>query len=147
MVPFLFVLLAGTAMILLHPATVLIATATLHRFNISGTLYCSNNGTNTPMPSRFITLLERDGAFNCNDLLGKACTDSKGHFEGLVGEEDEGDEPEAYLKISVVGCHPDWRLVRIWGRALWVRVAADKRETEHFAAGYSPRGKIHGHKS
>jgi hypothetical protein len=100
-------LLAGT--ILLQYATVvnMAAANTLYKYNISGTLYCSENGVNTPIKDRNILLKEMDGAIDGDDLLGQTVTDENGYFEGLVGVEDEGDEPEVFLAIQD-GCDHWW---------------------------------------
>jgi hypothetical protein len=49
--------------------------------------------------------------------LGHAVTDGQGHFEGLVGEEDEGNEPEPFLRIPMEYCRGElmvWTMEMIW---------------------------------
>jgi hypothetical protein len=91
--PLLFVL----AEIILQPTLVnMDELPTLYKYNISGTLYCSANGVERVMPNHLIGLWEQDSWPNLDDNLGSAFTDSHGHFE-LLGEEDEGNEPEPFL--------------------------------------------------
>jgi hypothetical protein len=78
---------------------------TLYKYNISGTIYStSENGVDKVMPNMHIDLMEDDNWFWTHDLLGQAVTDGHGHFEGLVGEEDEGNEPEPFLRIPMKYC-------------------------------------------
>jgi hypothetical protein len=103
MSPILHLLLAGT--ILLHPAVVnmLSATGTDYKYNISGTIYCKENEVlNTPDIK--IELREKD--WNNDDELGTTYTDAEGHFEGLFGEEDEGNPPEPYILVFRNKCKP-----------------------------------------
>jgi hypothetical protein len=82
------------------------ATGTLRKYNISGTIYfTTENEVDKVMPNMQIHLMEKDGLFNAPDDLGQAVTDEHGHFEGLVGEEDEKEEPEPYLSIPVPHCN------------------------------------------
>jgi hypothetical protein len=55
--------------------------------------------------------MEEDGLANLDDTLGETVTDKQGHFEELIGEEDEGGKPEPFLHISIDGCMPSQFLV------------------------------------
>jgi hypothetical protein len=95
----ILLLLAGT--ILLQPSVVNMGESgatTLYKYNISGTIYCSDYGVDIPIKDRHIYLKEKDRWPNWDDDLGQTVTDGQGHFQ-LVGEEDEGDEPELFLDI------------------------------------------------
>jgi hypothetical protein len=49
--------------------------------------------------------LKEEDDSNLDDFLGETRTDGHGHFEGLLGEEDEGGEPQPYLYIPEQGCN------------------------------------------
>jgi hypothetical protein len=96
----LLLLLAGTPFVIMGSAT----SDTLYKYNISGTIYStSENGVDKVMPNMQIHLKEAD-LVNADDDLGHVVTDGQGHFEGLVGEEDEGNEPEPFLRIPINYC-------------------------------------------
>jgi hypothetical protein len=100
MMPCLLLLLAGMRS----------ATSILYKYNISGTIYStSENDVDKVMPNIQIHLFEED--FFKDDDLGNAVTDGKGHFE-LVGEEDEGDEPEPYLIIPSDYCDHELKVCK-----------------------------------
>jgi hypothetical protein len=82
------------------------ASNTLYKYNISGTIYStSENEADKVMPDMRVRLFEKDDGFlNADDNLGQSFTNGQGHFEGLVGEEDEGAEPQPYLRIPIDGC-------------------------------------------
>jgi hypothetical protein len=101
---FCLLLLAGT--IFLQSTVVHMESAsTLYKYNISGTIYCSASsyyGVDIPAKGRNIYLKETDNWPNWDDTLDETVTDGQGHFQ-LVGEEDEGDEPEPFIGIPY-GC-------------------------------------------
>jgi hypothetical protein len=98
MMCFLLSLLAGTVLFQMG-----FVTSTLHKYNISGTIYStSENEVDKLMPDMQIHLIDKDGS-NWDDNLGNALTDEHGHFE-VVGEEDEEEEPEPYLRIPIDHC-------------------------------------------
>jgi hypothetical protein len=108
MMAFLLLLLAGTILFQMGSAT-----NTLYKYNISGTIYStSENGADKVMPDIHIYLIEKDNWPNWDDDMGDAVTDGQGHFE-VVGEEDEGNEPEPFLRIDFEKCGGLLRYVRI----------------------------------
>jgi hypothetical protein len=95
MMPCLLLLLAGMRSV----------SSTLRKYNISGTIYfTTENEVDKGMPNMQIHLMDNDQS-NLDDDLGQAVTDGQGHFEGLVGEEDEEEEQEPYLSIPVPHCN------------------------------------------
>jgi hypothetical protein len=115
--PCLLLLLAGMGSV----------TSTLHKYNISGTIYfTTENEVDKVMPNMHIDLMENDAPFNDDDNLGHAVTDGQGHFE-VIGEEDEGDEPEPYLRIPNDQCTSLWKVCegfRPYGlKAIWPKLA------------------------
>jgi hypothetical protein len=79
--------------------------STLRKYNISGTIYATfENEADKVIPNMKIELLDDDHGFNSDDDLGYAVTDEQGHFEGLVGEEDEEEEQEPYISIPMDYC-------------------------------------------
>jgi hypothetical protein len=104
----LLLLLTGTIQLAVVVTMVDCFTGTHYKYNISGTLLCSNKHVNGrppgPMPDTIVYLRESDTHLNLDDDLGNVRTDSQGHFEGLVGEEDEGDPPELYIQIYEHTC-------------------------------------------
>jgi hypothetical protein len=105
MMHFCLLLLAGTIFLQSTVVHMESASTTLHKYNISGTIYCSASsyyGVDIPTKGRNIYLKEKDNWPNWDDTLDETVTDGQGHFQ-LVGEEDEGNEPEPFIGIPY-GC-------------------------------------------
>jgi hypothetical protein len=68
-----------------------------------GTIYfTTENEVDKVMPNMQIHLMDNDQT-NSDDDLGQAVTDGQGHF-AVVGEEDEEEEQQPYLRITMSYC-------------------------------------------
>lgn len=74
-----------------------------HNYKISGTILYSVDGGDKyePWADAELGFYDKDGSFNCDDLLGDTKTDERGNFV-ISGSEDEEETPEPYIYFQYV---------------------------------------------